>query len=1190
MAYASVASLMRTIELLLTSYWSSQSLICDHREEFLRLHEKLEVFLKNFEKSNVSGEMTDLEAKVKEVANDVEYTIQLRLTETVKGQNKSQKRKARRRFRQSLQRIAGDIDRVLKESTKIQDKGKHASKKSLVQDFSSSAKDILNVKNNMVGRDDQRKRLLEDLTRGYSGETKVIPIIGMGGIGKTTLAKEVYNAECIRSRFDVRAWATISQQHNVKEILLSLLRSTKGDSFNMDDEQELADMLQKSLKRRRYLIVLDDMWSDKAWDDVRQCFPIENNESRILLTTRNTKVANSAGTENHSLEMGFMDPDESWNLFGSIAFANEALTSEFESIGKQIVDKCHGLPLTIVVIAGLLSKSEKTIEDWESVAKDVKSFVTNDPDKQCLHLLALSYNHLPNHLKACLLYFGTFPENSEIPVKKLLRLWMAEGFLKPEKDLEGEAEKCVQDFVDRCLVLVSKKSRDESKIKSCKVHDLIHELCLREAKSQNIFVIKDIAYDVRGSYRALLTPGHHHLVRRQTDDEDNNLLNQTRSVFFLSFTIFTLEPTLNHFNLLRILDLSRPLIENFPPEILCLIWLRYLAMYGNFHIPSEICRLWNLQTFIVKSYDWASRNVSETIWELKQLRHLELRTFYLPNPPSVSVGEERDLYFPNIQTISDLSPSSCTKEVISGIQNAKKLEIFGDSDDYKSCKESRLVENLVHLHQLEKLSFSGPLQTIPSAKAFPATLKKLKLEETFLLWEDLNIIGEIPNLEVLKLLDACRGREWHPIADGFTRLKLLLIDDCHLKYWKATNDNFPVLERLLISFCRSLNEIPIEFAEIDSLQLIELDWCEPKLEASAARIQKEQVDLGNKPVDVRISNTRKYINTLEPTLNHFNLLGILDLSCTLIKNFPPEILCLIWLRYLEMYGDFHIPSEICRLWNLQTFIVKSYDSASRNVSETIWELKQLRHLELGTFYLPNPPSVSVGEERHLYFPNIQTISGLSPSSCTKEVISGIRNAKKLEISGDSDDYKSCKESRLLENLVHLHQLETLSFRGPLQIILSAKYIPATLNKLKLRGTKLRWEELNIIGEIPNLEVLKLKWNGCEGGEWHPIAGGFTRLKLLLIDDCDLEDWIAADDNFPVLERLVIKECGYLKEIPIEFAEIDSLQLIELICCETKLNASAERIQQEQEELGNKPVDVRISNPLFACIKKRSQDN
>ncbi|XP_047252328.1 putative late blight resistance protein homolog R1B-17 [Capsicum annuum] len=224
----------------------------------------------------------------------------------------------------------------------------------------------------MVGRDDQKEHLLEDLTKSYSGEPKVIPIVGMGGIGKTTLAKEVYIYGSMLCHFDVRSKATVSQQHNIKKIFLSLLQSTikMDDTVKMKGEVELVDMLQKSLKRKSYLIVLDDIWSCK--DGVRRCFPTEENAgNQILLTTHNDEVA---------------------------CYDGKALPYKFETVEKKIADECRGLPLTIVVVAGLL-KSKRTIEDWENVAKDVKLFVTNDPDKQCSRVLGLSYNHLTIDLK-----------------------------------------------------------------------------------------------------------------------------------------------------------------------------------------------------------------------------------------------------------------------------------------------------------------------------------------------------------------------------------------------------------------------------------------------------------------------------------------------------------------------------------------------------------------------------------------------------------------------------------------------------------------------------------------------------------------------------------------------------------------------------------------------------------------------
>ncbi|KAM3216105.1 hypothetical protein P3L10_025545 [Capsicum annuum] len=725
------------------------------------------------------------------------------------------------------------MDGICKESIKIQDKGKQVSKESLVRDFSSSTNDILNVKNNM----------------------KVIPIVGMGGIGKTTLAKEVYNHEAILCRFDVRAWATVSQQHNIKEILLNLLQSTikMDDTVKTKGEAELKDILQKSLKRKRYLIVLDDIWSCEVWDGVRRCFPTEDNAgSRILLTTRNDEVACYAGIENLSLWMSFMDQDESWSLFKSAAFSK---------MSRVTTNYCRGCRLL---------KSKRTIEDWKSVAKDVKSFITHDLDEQCSRVLGLSYNHLTSDLKAYLLHFGIFPEDSEIPVTKLMRLWMAEGFLNLGNDMEGEAEKCLQDLVDRYLVLVSKRSRDETKIRSydCEpVHvpsgcQSLSRMCLimfehlraRKAKSLSMHKMNPFKCRTReemygfggGFYRALLTPVHHQL----RDYDNNDILKQTRSIFFYGRGISTLilKSELTHLKLLKVLDVSHVMIDSFPLQILSLIWLRYLSLfsYGKLDIPPEICRLWNLQTFIVQGmltfkrkamYGSVKVTFPEEIWGLMQLRHLKQPEFYLPNPPSVSADKGSHVGFSNIQTISYLCSDCYMKEVILGIQNAKELGIIGNVINSMSIRDFGLHNNLVYLQQLETLSFSCCQNRVlpASAKAFPATLKKLKLDGTFLNWSYLDIIAELPNLEVLKLMDdACDGDEWHQNVKGFTLLKLLLIEDNHLKYWKATDDNFPVLELLMIRSCKDLKEIPIEFAEIHTLQLIELRKCSPKLGESAA--------------------------------------------------------------------------------------------------------------------------------------------------------------------------------------------------------------------------------------------------------------------------------------------------------------------------------------------------------------------
>ncbi|KAH0736665.1 hypothetical protein KY285_012372 [Solanum tuberosum] len=154
------------------------------------------------------------------------------------------------------------------------------------------------TENVMVGHENEFEMMQDQIARG-SNELEVVSIVGMGGIGKTTLANKVYSDPFIMSRFDIRAKITVSQEYCARNVLLGLLSSVSGKAdelYEQQDDGQLADRLQKLLKGRRYLIVIDDIWTTDSWDDVKLCFPDCDRGSRILMTTRNMEVAEYASS------------------------------------------------------------------------------------------------------------------------------------------------------------------------------------------------------------------------------------------------------------------------------------------------------------------------------------------------------------------------------------------------------------------------------------------------------------------------------------------------------------------------------------------------------------------------------------------------------------------------------------------------------------------------------------------------------------------------------------------------------------------------------------------------------------------------------------------------------------------------------------------------------------------------------
>ncbi|KAL0298508.1 UNVERIFIED_CONTAM: Disease resistance protein RPP13 [Sesamum radiatum] len=227
-----------------------------------------------------------------------------------------------------------------------------------------------NRKDAMVGFEEEFLALKSRLC-GESCRLQFVPIHGMGGIGKTTLARSAYRDPLIVEYFDIRAWVTVSQDYSTQEMLFTLVDSIKAFSGKFDEEkhsyekfdeekhsfEQMVEHAYKSFEGRRYLVVLDDMWSTKAWDDVRRIFPDDSNGSRIIITTRLQDVAAYADSSSPLHEMRFMDVDQSWILLQQKVFNEQQCPSDLENTGKMIARSCKGLPLAIVVIAEFCQRS-----------------------------------------------------------------------------------------------------------------------------------------------------------------------------------------------------------------------------------------------------------------------------------------------------------------------------------------------------------------------------------------------------------------------------------------------------------------------------------------------------------------------------------------------------------------------------------------------------------------------------------------------------------------------------------------------------------------------------------------------------------------------------------------------------------------------------------------------------------------
>ncbi|XP_016513750.1 putative late blight resistance protein homolog R1A-10 [Nicotiana tabacum] len=715
---------------------------------------------------------------------------------------------------------------------------------------SEEPKDISLEDDEVVGFDEEAQRLIKRLTEG-SEDLDIIPIVGMPGLGKTTLARKIYNDPRISYEFFSKIWIHVGQLYKIKDVFLRILNRFRRNikEYQDMDANELAKLICSFVaKGGKCLIVLDDVWESEVVDSVMKVFPRNWVGHRIIMTTRLGYVATYANENPHYLK--FLSQNESFELLKMNVFGRRSCPHELLRVGESIAKKCSGLPLSIVMIAGALRARTNKV-DWVRVDKNMGEYLINKDDAtSCLNIIKVSYDSLPQEMQSCFLYCGVFPRGFDIPIWKLIRLWIAEGLIKskPAFTLEETAQYYLNGLVDRNLVMVMQKKSD-GKIKTCRVQDLLHEFCKKEASEKWFFQEVCPALD-----QAIISIHDRSMSRRlcvqpsalQDFLSTRPFVEHVRSFYCFSTrqTQIELPPSnirsiCRSFPLIRVLDIES-LKFLFSRDFYQLFHLRYIAISGDFMaLPSAFGKFWNLQTLIL-STSAPILEIKADIWNMLRLRHIHTNVPAKLPSPSTSTGKASSL-----QTLSQVASQCCRKNVLAKACHLKKLSVRGPMKSFleTNCVNLEELKFLEELKLLNDFLYSGEVLRIPVAFfTFVRTLKKLTLSNTKFDWSEASRLGQLECLEVLKLKqNAFTGESWRPEVGGFFELRVLWIEMEDLKLWEASELHFPRLRHLVLISCDKLEAVPYELASIHSFQEMRLENT-IKAVKSAREIQRKKLE------------------------------------------------------------------------------------------------------------------------------------------------------------------------------------------------------------------------------------------------------------------------------------------------------------------------------------------------------------
>ncbi|TKW07314.1 hypothetical protein SEVIR_7G297600v4 [Setaria viridis] len=658
-----------------------------------------------------------------------------------------------------------------------------------IEELRTRVQEASDHRTSLVGIDAPKEEVIKLLTKvddASPQELRVVSIVGFGGLGKTTLANEVYRN--LRLSFSCKAIISVSQRPDMMSLLNSLFSKVSGQGANhANDLQGLIDNLREYLQGKRYFLVVDDLWDASAWEIIKCAFPESHCGSRVLTTTRIERVA--VASCNYQLKFVYrMKPlgdHHSRQLFLQRVFGSADTCPEpFEGLQEKILQKCGGLPLAIITIASLLaSQPTRSIEQWKFVLNSLCHNLGLDPTLEGMRqTLNLSYTHLPHPLKACILYIGMYPEDYEIQRDDLVVQCVAEGFISGVDGREAVevAGSYLNELVNRSMIIQHVKYGARGDRIIYRVHDMVLDLILSKSTEENFLCAVE-------NLQAISTRQRQYKARRLSlQFQDRSLvesagrvsLPHVRSLIIFGWPHGSLE--LLELKFIRALYIERATNELDLTLISKLFQLRCLCVRGNYkrlQLPEEIIGLQHLEAVIIlsdlsnvprdivslpallylqfppaasypigignmkclhtlRSFDPSKQSVANT-WALGELLNLRVLDLLIAGGSFANKGAHMDALMSSLEKLI-----SC---------NLKTLSIIARDNVGRHGRWSSLCFSCSHLEQLHLLYFK--IQRMPAWVCQLRALSSLKIKVGELCEDDVAVLAGLPVLARL-VLDA----------------------------------------------------------------------------------------------------------------------------------------------------------------------------------------------------------------------------------------------------------------------------------------------------------------------------------------------------------------------------------------------------------------------------------------------------